>query len=639
MCGIAGLISEKPISIRRETAQNLMGRLAHRGPDDAGWLAYRTGEISRGQGRPGDLETQVLFLHRRLSILDLSAAGRQPMSSKDGKYHLILNGEIYNYLELRAELERAGHRFVSLSDTEVLLAALQEWGTQCLTRVTGMFAFACLDLVQSRVILARDPFGIKPLYYSLTTMGLSFASEIPALLMLPEISRKVDPQRLFDYIRFGLTDHGSDTLFCDIKQLAPGHFCAFSLQDAKLRSGVYYRAEAGPTFRGNFQEAAEELRSKFLNSVRLHLRSDVPVGAALSGGIDSTSIVCALRRVDEPSDLHVFSYFADDPRLSEESWSRMAAQASRATLHPVYASSADLARNVDRLISIQGEPFGSTTIYAQFKVFEAARDAGIKVMLDGQGADEMLGGYFPFTAARVASLLRGRDYRAALRLLRSASGMPGRSRLQLMLGQFCIPESLQAWFRPLVGEQLFPAWLTKSWFSARGVSSAGRYSFTRSPDVLKDALVSSLSSTSLPMLLRYEDRNSMAHSIESRVPFLTPELVNLVLSFPEEFIIGPRGETKSVFRKAMEGIAPDPILTRQDKIGFGTPEQAWLERLAPWVARNLERMSASGLEMLNVQRLAEDWAQVRKGERRFDWRIWRWNNLIVWMDQFNVVTE
>jgi asparagine synthase (glutamine-hydrolysing) len=251
----------------------------------------------------------------------------------------------------------------------------------------------------------------------------------------------------------------------------------------------------------------------------------------------------------------------------------------------------------------------------------------------------MLGGYPPYTAARIASLLRQGSWTSALHLMRCASRLPQRERLIPWMGQFVIPIRLQPPFRLLVDEEMFPAWLDKKWFDARDVHPDGRYTYTRSRDVLKYQLVTTLVQTSLPMLLRYEDRNSMAHSIESRVPFLTPDLVNLALSFPEEFIISRDGVTKNVFRAAMAGLAPAKILERQDKIGFATPEKAWLNSIAPWVNRNLERYRGHNLPMLDATRMIKDWEYVRLGKGRFDWRIWRWNNLIVWSDRFNIVLD
>jgi asparagine synthase (glutamine-hydrolysing) len=226
------------------------------------------------------------------------------------------------------------------------------------------------------------------LYYAKLANGLAFASEIPTLLQMSEVSRSVDAKRLYEYLRFGLTDHGDGTMFAGIYQVPSAHYMEISLKDGKQHPCVrYWQIAQEPTFQGSFADAAEALRAKFLESIRLHLRSDVPVGAALSGGIDSSAIVGAIRHLEPNADLHVFSYFADSPEINEESWSRLAANASRAILHPVHASAHDLVEDLDRLIAAQGEPFGSTAIYAQYRVFKAAREAGIKVMLDGQGAD------------------------------------------------------------------------------------------------------------------------------------------------------------------------------------------------------------------------------------------------------------
>src|SRR5262249_4515766 len=290
-------------------------------------------------------------------IIDLTAAGRQPMSSRDGRYHLVYNGEIYNYLELRSELQRLGHIFNTQTDSEVLLEAYAEWGAKALLRFVGMFAFAILDTTERTLFLARDFFGIKPLYYADSDESFAFASEIAPLLALTCAGRKVNPAALLLYLRHGLSDQGMNTLLSGINQLPGAHYMELALDRPCLARPIrYWTPQLGGADLG-FDDAAQRLRELFLDSIRLHLRSDVPVGAALSGGIDSSSIVAGMRCVDPSLEIHTFSYIADDPSFSEECWVDLAAARAGAKVHKLRPTSKELVNDVEDLISAQEEPF------------------------------------------------------------------------------------------------------------------------------------------------------------------------------------------------------------------------------------------------------------------------------------------
>ena len=634
MCGLGGIVGAAGPGL--EPVRRWGQRLAHRGPDDwgIGVLGHDALEVGRDLDRIAPGASAILW-HRRLSILDLSPAGWQPMLSPDGRHAILLNGEIYNYRELRAELESMGVRFRSRSDTEVLLEAVRAFGPDVLRRLIGMFAIAILDVPARRLLLARDPFGIKPLYYAAWDGGFAFASEQKALLDLPQVSRRANPQSVYDYLRFGLTDHGAETMVEGIRACPPAHWMEVAVDSARPEAlHRYWSLDLETRFGGSFEQAAERVRELFLDSVRLHLRSDVPVGAALSGGIDSSAILLAMRTLEPDAELHAFSYVADAPDLTEERWIDLAADAAHATVHKTRARPSELMADFEALVSAQDEPFGGTSIYAQHRVFRIARDTGIKVMLDGQGADELLGGYHGLVAARLASLIRQGQWIEAARFWRRASRAPGRGALGLWAGEFLLPKALQGPFRKIVGEELLPAWLDRRWFAARGVSmQPAKYAVGASSDVLREQLHRSLTRTSLPMLLRYEDRNSMAHSIESRVPFLTPALTQFALSLPEEHLIDRDGQTKAVFRRAMRGIVPDPILDRRDKIGFATPEHAWMLELRPYVEGRLNGETAARLPMLRVAGLNASWRAFCAGPAQRDFRVWRWINLIEWAER------
>jgi asparagine synthase (glutamine-hydrolysing) len=631
MCGIGGLILSPPGPVKPEWMHAFLKRLEHRGPDDMGWLSMHRESIRHGQAIQSDLVAELVLLHRRLSILDLSDAGRQPMGTADGRYWIVFNGEIYNYVELREELRSLGHRFRSGTDTEVLLAAYAQWGTQSFNRLVGMFAFAIMDVQTRRLLLARDFFGIKPLYYTYWQDGLAFASEIAVLLELPGVGRLANPQRLYDYLYSGITDHGAETFFASIKQLPSAHYIEVSLDDPQAAKPVrYWEVDMNATTDLSFDDAAKRLRELFLDSIHLHLRSDVPIGAALSGGIDSSSIVMAMRHLDRDLDIHTFSYVADDPAINEECWIDLIGNTADVRIHKSRPTPGEMVADLDELIRIQGEPFGSTSIYAQSRVFRLAREAGIKVMLDGQGADELLAGYPIYCLARITSLLRQGRWIEAWRLASSSS-----TPVLLKAIVRTAPASVQAFLCQVLRRDAMPSWLNDEWFKARGIGEPLLHHTIKKP-MLKTELYQTLTETSLPQLLHYEDRNSMAFSIESRVPFLTPTLASFLLALPEGYILSLDGTTKSVFRCAMRGVVPDAILNRRDKLGFPTPERHWLFSLLNWAESVLMSRDSFHIPVLNAKAMQKEWQQILKGRAAYDSRVWRWLNLILWVRKFSV---
>ncbi|AKG22714.1 asparagine synthase (glutamine-hydrolyzing) [Calothrix sp. 336/3] len=641
MCGIAGLVISHISDIDLKILTSMGNSLKSRGPDDWGFLGWSGNTpVSISRNPEFVKNSQIYLLHRRLSILDLSGAGWQPMGTDDGRYYIVFNGEIYNYLELRSQLQTIGYQFRSHSDTEVLLAAYTQWGISAFRKFVGMFACAILDTHERTLLLIRDFFGIKPLYYTYWQGGLAFASEIKALLQLPGVKRPINSQRLYDYLYSGMTDYGEETLLANIHQLPPAHTLKISLDyPQKADISRYWQLDSQPNSDITLPEATEHLRDLFLDSISLHLRSDVPVGAALSGGVDSSAIAMAMRYLQgEKLELHTFSYIADDTSLSEEVWVDTVTQAAKTTVHKVHLSPQDLENELNHLIALQDEPFGSTSIYAQYKVFQLAHQSGIKVMLDGQGADEMFAGYRPYLAARLASMVRKGEWGNGVDFWQQVSqGSSDRQLLIRALG-LLLPPSLQASARQLKRKDRKHSCVNHQWFQQRGIIP-NSYQTHPNPDILWNELYQAMTKTSLPMLLRYEDRNSMTHSIESRVPFLTPSLVNFVFSLPESFMIAQDGTSKAIFRQAMRGIVPDAILDRKDKIGFATPEKKWLKTLQPWIENTLSSEIAQQIPVLNSPAMVSEFQAVLTGRSPFDFRIWRWVNLIRWAEYFHVDFE
>lgn len=631
MCGIVGAFWREPPSDAQARLASGIAALRHRGPDDTGCQAAA---VAGGE---------LLLGHARLSIIDLSSGGHQPMRSADARYTIVYNGEIYNYRELREQLVLLGHAFRTDSDTEVLLACWVQWGHECLRRLQGMFAFVVFDAVEQSLSCVRDPFGIKPFFYTHDQSGFRFASELPALLTLLTARPGVNEQRAYDYLTWGVYDDQASTFYKGVWHLLPGHFLVVNLRDHAIAKPIRWwwpDISEQPEF--GFAEATEELRERFLQNVRLHLRSDVPLGATLSGGIDSSAVVCAMRRLQPEMPIHTFSFVAPNADVDEERWVDLVNSHVGAIVHKVAVSPAELAADIDDMIRVQGEPFGSTSIYAQYRVFRLAKEQGITVTLDGQGADELLAGYHGFPSARMQSCVERAEMTSLLKLMRGWSRYPGRSRaaaIRAALGGATrtniLPDRLRTamhrWrrWRP-------PAWLDTAVLRERQVSLSPPLALPPPEGKgrrLAQALREALSGRGLSGLLRHGDRNSMGWSIEARVPFLTVELAEFVLRLPESYLLSPDGETKHIFRAAMRGIVPDAILDRRDKIGFQTPESSWLQALGPKLLLWLNE--AENIPFLNAARCREQVQMLCKTSVYPTAKLWRLINFCRWHELQN----
>jgi asparagine synthase (glutamine-hydrolysing) len=630
MCGISGVVTGTVDATIPAAVQAMTASLVHRGPDDEGYLWWSDGEaVHVGRGL-NPAAARIGFGHRRLAIIDTSAGGWQPMRSACGRFHVVFNGEVFNHTELRRELADLGHRFTTRSDTEVLLAAWQEWGEQALQRCVGMFAFALLDSVARRMLLARDPFGIKPLYYVCREGRTVFASEIGPLLRLPGVRRLADAQSVFDYLRFGGPRQPEATFFADVRAVPAAHVLEFALDapDAPTAARRYWspviRTESDITY----AEAAGRLHDLLLESVRLHLRSDVPVGATLSGGIDSSSILMLLGQAGDADHVTAFGYSSGGP-ADETRWMELVSRRAGVPLYKVTADGVAFSEAVDRLLTIQGEPFGSTSIFAQYRVFEAAHRAGVRVMLGGQGADEIFAGYRPYLAVRLAMLLRQGRIADATTFWTNVKTMPGVERLLLRASAELLPASAHEAARRAGAVDPWPAWLNRGWFQRAGVRTVRHAAPALSSSRLKDRLVDAMHASVLPSLLRYEDRNAMAFSIENRVPFLTTAIADFALSLPDHFLIDRCGRSKAILRAAMRGVVPDAVLDRTDKVAFETPEADWLEDASPWVDKTLAEAAARQIVPVHVEAVRSLWM------RRHHWSggttgLWRAVSLLRW---------
>jgi asparagine synthase (glutamine-hydrolysing) len=598
VCGIAGVVElDRPAD--RASVERLIADLAHRGPDGRGVFA----------------DDGVCLGHLRLAILDLSDAGLQPM--QDGELQLLHNGEIYNYLELREELRAMGHRFATGTDSEVVLAAYREWGEDCVERFNGMWAFVIWDGAKRTLFCSRDRLGIKPFYYRLEGGRFTFASEPWPLRRSGANLRAVS-----DYLEQGYLDQGDETFFDGVLRLPPAHSLTFGPNG--LRTWRYWHLQPGEPP----ADPVGAMRELFLDAVRLQLRSDVPVGTCLSGGIDSSAIAVAVAHHGHEHQKTVTAYF-DDAGFDERPYARAVVERTGAEAHWVTFDSDDLVEDLPAIVQAQGEPFGSTSICAGWYVMRHARQAGLTVMLDGQGGDEILAGYRASFGYRLSDLLRAGRLSEATRELRAFTSLHGPRWAAVALATPHVPEQVRLAARSRIRGS---ATLVAS--GLRDTAGELNGDATVFPDRLRRQLQVLLTRRGLPELLRYEDRNSMAHSLEARVPLLDHRLVELAFSLPGEELIR-RATTKSVLRRALADLLPPEVAQRRDKLGFVTPESRFLRGgLGELAADVFASQSFRERGFVDAKAASARLARHRQGNLRAGMELWRALNVELWARRF-----
>lgn len=567
MCGV-GVILRKPGGDCDESViESMMRAVAHRGPDGHGTTLLALDQAGVAPARRG-ANWRVALGHRRLSIIDLSEAGRQPMAHGSQTW-TVFNGEIYNYLELRQELQRMGHGFTSDSDTEVLLAAYQAWGTDCFQRFRGMFGLAIVDGKRRSLLLARDRFGIKPLYWTSHDSLVAVCSEIKQLKSIPNLTLRLDPSALYSYLLTGY-ENEQRTFFADVLPVPAGHWLEIDLDSAQLRGQESYwfpeRVQATIRDRG---EAACSFRDKLSDAVHIHLRSDVPVGCSLSGGLDSSAVLaCAHRLRPQGADpLQTFSISYPGHRLDERYYIQEVLREIPAQAHFETPTPEDFLRDLDRFVWIHDEPVGHFSQYNGYALARITRAARVPVTLNGQGGDELLAGYWQSFFAYLRGLIPQRNYWQFVGHFFGAALPTGNRE---MLRQ--IPTMLRRYKARTSG--LPDLGLRQDQVDATTELVTGRVE-----RILKmsdhERRIFELRSLYLPRLLKWDDRNFMAFAVEGRYPFLDHELVELTLSFSRK-VLYSSGWTKEPLRQGLTGMLPRSILRRRTKLGFEAPQDDWL---------------------------------------------------------------
>jgi len=615
MCGIAGVIGRPATS--EVLVRAMLTAMAHRGPDGAGvW----SGALASGR--------ELVLGHRRLSILDLSEAGAQPMADASGRFLLTHNGEIYNFVEVRAELQRLGATFRSESDTEVILEAYKHWGQACLSRFNGMFAFALYDSVAGTVFCARDRYGEKPFLFGFWSDGFAFASEYKGLLQHPALSLEIDEGRLLRAAQNAGTGLDADrqTVFNDVHQLLPGEAMEVNVHTLEHRIWTYWHiAPADVGDRADEREVFAEFRDLLIDSVRLRLRSDVPVGSCLSGGLDSSAIVCIVRRLlGDGAPYNTFTGRFPGTASDEWSYAEQVIDATGVISHVVEPTVTRFLDELPRFMWLNELPVGSSSQFAQWCVFDLARRHGVTVLLDGQGADETLGGYEPYFAPYVQSLRdRGEGGRLARELSLIRERYPLALAPQSRLLRDRLPFRLRHWLsnRLNVGTNLlFGLKFEVAQRVAQDNALAPREGF----HALASVLLQESFGRFLTTLLRYGDRNSMAHSREVRLPFCDHRIAEFVFRLPPHLLMG-EAQTKRLLRESMRGILPEGIRTRWNKQGFLPPQERWFS--SPEFLLHVERTLTDACARGQSPWLPKWWdgalGRVRGGQSSLAWVVWQ----------------
>ena len=596
MCGINGFTWPDEDLVKR-----MNERTRNRGPDNEGILT----------------DNNVSLGHCRLSIIDLSPKGDQPMVNEDGTVWITYNGEIYNFQDIKKGLLEKGHEFTSKTDTEVIIHAYEELGADCLDLFNGMWAFCIYDQKKQELLLCRDRFGIKPLYYYVDSGRLIFSSMISAITT-HNLPTAPNERAIMQFLAYNLEDHCEQTFFKNIYQLEPGSFLNYDLKLKKHSITKWYSPK--PHHNAN----TEIIRNAFVESVRLRTIADVPVGSCLSGGIDSSSIVCTLDRfLDYP--FHTFSFVAPGSPVDETRYIEEVGRKTKVKQSYTEITEDDFLGEFEDFVMALEEPVLGLGPYAQYRVMKLAHEHGAKVLLDGQGGDELFAGYVYYFSYRYFELFRNFQW---LELFNEVIQYVYRFKNLFPIAMFgftMLPESLKSF-----------VWKTmlNTWINHDLLQNLIKDDYDPRWDKmsLDEALKLTLFSTAIPHLLRWEDKNSMRWSIESRVPFLDVNLVEAALSLPSELKL-KKGKTKIVFKTAVENILPKMIRNRKDKIGFGVPEDDFFRKpkIVDFCKKIIYSNSFKNRPYWKWERVEKMFCAHVENKKNCGQEIWKWINLEMWM--------
>jgi len=665
MCGIAGILKKDPsVTDVANMLHRMCQSLRHRGPDDEGYVCFAREEVyacggndtpagSREINLPYAAQHHIsampgeIFLglaHRRLAVIDLSPAGHQPMCNADQSIWVVFNGEIYNYWEIREELETKSVTFVSNTDVEVMLKAYEYWGMDFTARLNGMWSFVLYDRRSNCLIGCRDRFGVKPFYYYNSPQFFAFASEQKALMQLP-VDTGINPEAVGDYLVNSRIEAGEQGLYRNIKELMPSHYLVCHLDDNTLEIKRYYtlpynknKEKFAPE---EFKKAVHQVNEKLNKAITLRLRSDVNVGFCLSGGIDSSSIIGLSHQVNARhtlrqlgSQLHAFTAVSDDPSVDESPWAALVANKYGLSWHKQDCTADLLFEQLEDIIYYQDSPLFSASTYAQSAVMKLAREKGITILLDGQGGDELFAGYVPFYISYYLELLRRFRLKAFAAEMSSLSHAPlnhniiVRSMAKIFISEV-FPSSVQDCIFKRNHKEI--SFISREFFG--GDSKFVRTNNGYSSKDLNTALFGFFTGGYLRNLLRWEDRCSMQYSVESRTPFADDvELIEYVFSLASVYKIH-QGRSKYLLREAMGSLLPEDIYSRTDKLGFATPQSLWLKQSQQRMKQIISDLSGLDSEKFgDAAALLKNWDAIfmkPENSKMMDF-VWRYMNFLMW---------
>jgi len=611
MCGIAGIALKRENSLDiSSTILSMSSAIVHRGPDGEGFMLANEATTepfaSPAFNLPSKKEIKYLpekkingntfprprigFAHRRLSIIDLSESGHQPMCSNDKKIWITYNGEIYNYLELKKELENLGCTFFSSSDTEVIIEAYKQWGQECVTHFNGMWAFCIYDVDKQIFFASRDRLGVKPFYFVDDPAYFAFASEQKAFVKSGLIKAYSNTESLYNYLINGLLETRYENFFENVEELFPGHNLVYKISSGESSIYKYYGIQiTDANEKRNDKELIEEIRNKVWNAVKIRLRSDVEVGACLSGGIDS-SVICTVMARSITKPIHTFTSVFRNESFNEEYYADIVSKKIQSIHLKVQPTEEAFVREIDDLVYSQDVPIWDTSTYAQYKVMELAKLNGIKVVIDGQGADEMFAGYHHHFVAKWNNI---RKNNGVMKMIKEISSSGKTISLPFV---FYAKELLKQNIN--LQASLHNRIFTKSFVMADIANASATYF-----NSVNEQLINDIEKARLKSFLKCEDRCGMWHSVESRTPFSDDvELINLMFSFNGNRKI-QNGISKYLLREAAKDVLPAEIYSRYDKKGFETPMQKWVTNLKPMMVSEINNASFPFLKKGQVENL------------------------------------
>lgn len=598
MCGIAGIVYKNKTKLEERVLRRMTDKMSHRGPDADGFF----------------VQNNFGFGHRRLSILDISSASNQPFIANGNV--LTFNGAIYNYLEIKLELEEVGYQFSTTSDTEVLLASYHYWGEKCVEKFNGMWSFAIFDPIRNIIFCSRDRFGVKPFYYYSDDEKFVFASEIKPILEIEKVT-EVNVQVMIQFITVNLTEQTDETFFAGINKLRGSHSLVYCLATHSHKIYRYYDIKFDEEIsKLNFEKSSQLFQKEIERSVKIRLRSDVKIGSALSGGLDSSYIANIAANIlpeNERKKFNVISIGSKNADNDESYYSKMVSKHLELKQDLVYPSKSEFEEKILKVIIAQEEPFSGLSIYMQNFLMKETHQLGVKVLIDGQGADEILLGYSRYTAAFLRNHSIMQNFKFLLHIKSHYDISIFKGILTYLYFSVFLVRKLRIQFRGLALKSKYRKTIDFTLMKSLTKSYGNIFSMQRIE----------IFWAQIPELLRFEDKNSMAYSIETRLPFLDYKFVETCLSINSNFKI-KEGWSKYILRKSMAGKLPDEITWRKRKIGFDAPTNEWW----PYSDKILEKINQSKI----IQELYTNKIKVIKN-REMQWKLY---NIAIWEEVFDM---